>query len=121
MICFSSEAYNQDILIPILKTLVSNAQTKEFYENIVDFRQPILLPAEVCELESKQKQIGRLLEKLESHMIEETCERVRAETKLVIAERNRDENTLPTDLWRQHVNIYSSMYTIPHLNFLTLF
>ena len=53
----SSEAYKKDILLPVMKILVKSTDLKDYYENFVDFRQPLLLPPAVSELESKSKQV----------------------------------------------------------------
>lgn len=90
-------------MLPVLKILIKKTDSKETFDNVVDFKQPILLPPEISELESKIKQICRLLEKLELSMIDETAQRVQKEIKLVLAERGREENTLTTDLWKKSV------------------
>lgn len=97
------ESYRKEVQIPVLKILINKAEAKGMYDNLVDFRQPIVLPPEVSELESKIKQITRLLEKLELSMIDETVQRVQKEIKLVLSERGREENTLTTDLWKKSV------------------
>jgi hypothetical protein len=98
-----SENYRKDILLPVLKVLVKSPEIKEMYDNIVDFKQPILLPPDASELDSKAKQIARLLEKLELFMIDETIQRVQKDIKLVLSERCREENTLTTDLWKKSI------------------
>lgn len=87
------------------------------YDNIVDFKQPILLPPDVSELDSKIKQIARLLEKFELFMIDETIQRVQKDIKSVLSERSREESTLTTDLWKK--SIMKEEFTInkPHLAF----
>ena len=55
-----SENYKKDILVPVLKILVKNSENKEnrdYYNNIVDYKQPILLPQDISELQSKMKQV----------------------------------------------------------------
>ena len=110
-----SEIYKKDILLPVLKILIKNPEVREMYENVVDFKQPILLPPDVSELDSKIKQIQRLVEKIEISMIDDTVQRVQKETKLVLAERNREESTLSTDLWKR--SIMKEEFTInkPHI------
>lgn len=56
-----SEIYKKDILIPVLKILIKNPEVREMYENVVDFKQPIILPPEVSELDSKIKQVNLFL------------------------------------------------------------
>jgi hypothetical protein len=110
-----SEVYKKEILVPVLKILVKNPEVRETYENIVDFKQPVLLPQEVSELESKMKQIIRLLEKMDLSMIHEVTLRIQKELKLVLAERGREESTLTTDLWKK--SIMKEEFTInkPHI------
>ena len=52
-----SEIYKKDVLMPVLKILIKNPEVREMYENVVDFKQPILLPPDVSELDSKIKQV----------------------------------------------------------------
>ena len=106
------ENYRKDILLPVLKILVKTSDVKEMYENIVDFKQPILLPPDASELDSKTKQIARLLEKLELFMIDETVQRVQKEVKLVLSERSREENTLTTDIWKKSVFILFDLFLL---------
>jgi hypothetical protein len=49
-------------------------------------------------------QLVRLLEGLEIHMINEVRKRVAKELTLSLAERGREENALPTDLWKRAVS-----------------
>lgn len=48
-------------------------------------------------------------------MIDETVQRIQRETKLVLSERSRDENTLASDLWKR--SIMKEEFTInkPHI------
>ena len=50
-------------------------------------------------------QLVRLLENLELYMINEVRKRVAKELTLALAERAREENALPTDLWKRAVSI----------------
>lgn len=109
------ENYKKEVLVPVLKYLVRKNDAKDFYDNLVDFKQPILLPQNVSELESKIKQLLRLFEKLELSMIDETVQRVQKELKLVLSERARDENTLTTDLWKKTVMKEEFTINKPHI------
>jgi hypothetical protein len=112
---YNSESYRKEVLIPSLKILVKNPDLREAYEKIDDFKQPILLPPDVSELDSKKKQMSRLLEKLEVFMIEETIQRVQRELKLVITERSREESTLATDLWKKPIMKEEFTINKPHI------
>lgn len=52
-----SENYRKDILLPVLKILVKSTDAQEIYDNVIDFKQPLLLPPDVSELDSKMKQV----------------------------------------------------------------
>ena len=55
------ENYKKEILVPVLKTLVKNSENRDnrdYYNNIVDFKQPILLPQDISEMTSKLKQVS---------------------------------------------------------------
>ena len=49
-------------------------------------------------------QLLRLLESFECHMITEVRKRVSRELTLAVAERAREEEALPTDLWKRTVS-----------------
>jgi hypothetical protein len=115
LIFFLSESYRKEVLIPVLKILIKNPELREQYENIVDYKQPILLPQDISELESKKKQIARLLEKLEIFMIDDTIQRVQRELKLVVTERSREESTLATDLWKKAIVKEEFTINKPHI------
>ena len=51
-------------------------------------------------------QLLRLLESLECHMIGEVRKRVSKELTLAVAERAREEEALPTDLWKRAVRLF---------------
>ncbi|CAF1036407.1 unnamed protein product [Brachionus calyciflorus] len=110
-----SENYKKEVLVPVLKILARKHDSKDLYDNIVDFKQPVLLPQNVSELESKIKQILRLFEKIELSMIDETTQRAQKELKLVLSERARDENTLTTDLWKKPVMKEEFTLNKPHI------
>jgi hypothetical protein len=52
-----NENYRKEILLPVLKILVKGTDAQDIYDNVVDFKQPLLLPPDVSELESKMKQV----------------------------------------------------------------
>lgn len=60
---FSSDTYKKEVLLPVFKILVKNTHLKETYENFIDFNQPIVLPNQISELESKSKQV-RIIKQL---------------------------------------------------------
>lgn len=101
--------------MPVLKVLIKKPEVREMYENMVDFKQPIILPPDVSDYESKLKQITRLLEKLEMTMIEETYQRVQKEEKLVQAERAREESTITSDLWKKAIMKEEFTINKPHI------
>mgnify|MGYP001810306578 CR=1 FL=1 len=101
--------------MPVLKVLIKKPEQREIYENMVDFKQPIILPPDISDYESKLKQITRLLEKLEMAMIEETYQRVQKEAKLVQAERAREESTITSDLWKKAIMKEEFTINKPHI------
>ena len=65
--------------------------------------EPIVAPQGTAEMELRAKQLVKLLEGLELHMIHELQKKVAREHSLVLAERAREEGTLPTDVWKKPV------------------
>jgi len=45
----------------------------------------------------------KAMERFEVHMISDVRKKVQRELTLALAERSRDENVLPTDLWKRPV------------------
>lgn len=66
--------------------------------------EPIVAPKEASEMEMRAKQLVKLLDELEHHMIHEVQRKIAREHALVIAERAREEGNLPTDLWKRPVS-----------------
>ena len=58
-------------------------------------------PENTTEYEIVTRQLVRLLENLECIMIQGCIRKVSREQTLVVSERNRDDSTLPTDLWKK--------------------
>lgn len=54
---YYSESYKKEVLLPVVKILVKNTEFKDAYENFIDFTQPVVLPPQISELESKSKQV----------------------------------------------------------------
>ena len=59
------------------------------------------LPYNTTEYEVKSRQMVRLLENIECIMIHECVRKISREHTLVVAERAREDQTLPTDLWKK--------------------
>ena len=78
-------------------------QQAEQYEGMVADNEPIVAPQGTAEMELRAKQLVKLLEGLELHMIHELQKKVAREHSLVLAERAREEGTLPTDVWKKPV------------------
>ena len=57
----------------------------------------------VGEMEIRAKQLVKLCESYESHMILETKKKINRDLNLTLSERAREESALPTDLWKKPV------------------
>jgi len=60
----------------------------------------------------------KLLERLEVQMISDVKRKIQKEVTLALAERSRDENMLPTDLWKRMVGARSLF--LPEFRFCNL-
>ena len=71
------------------------------------------------ELQLRDHQIARLLELLAQQMIQDTSKRLAKQHHLMLNERERDEATLPLDLWKTNVSIdipLNSVKAIQNMN-----
>ncbi|CAF1624588.1 unnamed protein product, partial [Didymodactylos carnosus] len=59
--------------------------------------------------------VARLLVEIEKHMINDTIKRFKRERTLVIAERNREEANLPSDLWKKQNYTEGFNISRPHI------
>ncbi|XP_072026117.1 uncharacterized protein [Amphiura filiformis] len=95
--------YKMDIMYPVVMSIARRNNQAEQYEGMVADDEPIVAPQGTAEIELRAKQLVKLLESLEIHMIHELERKVAREHSLVLAERAREEGTLPTDLWKKPV------------------
>ncbi|XP_071476027.1 uncharacterized protein [Diadema antillarum] len=109
------QTYKQEILYPVVKSIARRYGQGDLYEGIVADSQPIVAPKGVSEMELRAKQLVKLLDNLEHHMIHELQRKVAREHALVVAERARDEGNLPTDLWKRPVINERLMIPKPHI------
>ena len=89
----------------------------DLYEGLVADSQPVVAPKGASEMEMRAKQLVKLLDFLEHHMIHELQRKIAREHGLVVAERARDEGNLPTDLWKRPVS--QRNHYVPHIILLT--
>ncbi|XP_022108314.1 uncharacterized protein LOC110988792 isoform X2 [Acanthaster planci] len=93
--------YKTDILYPVIRIIAKRYGEAELYEGMVSDSEPIVAPRGASEMEIRAKQLVKLLDSLENHMIYELRRKVAREHSLVLAERSREEGNLPTDLWKK--------------------
>ncbi|XP_006840054.1 PREDICTED: coiled-coil domain-containing protein 162-like [Chrysochloris asiatica] len=98
-----SELYGTDILYPSMKALARQMGKEDEFEGLIIKNQCILPPKGASEIEIKTQQLQKLLENLESHMIQEVLRKVHREMSLVMSEKSKEEHTLPTELWKHQV------------------
>ncbi|XP_038054173.1 uncharacterized protein LOC119726519 isoform X2 [Patiria miniata] len=93
--------YKTDILYPVIRIIAKRYGEVDQYEGMVSDSEPIVAPKGASEMEIRAKQLVKLLDSLENHMIYELRRKVAREHSLVLAERSREEGNLPTDLWKK--------------------
>ncbi|KAJ8047612.1 hypothetical protein HOLleu_06654 [Holothuria leucospilota] len=99
------QIFKVDILYPVVKNIASKYGQGDLYEGMTLDDEPIVAPKGASEMELRAKQLVKLLDELEHHMIHEVQRKIAREHALVIAERAREEGNLPTDLWKRPVSV----------------
>ena len=85
----------------------------DLYEGMVMDSEPIVAPKGASEMELRAKQLVKLLDNLEHHMIHELQRKIAKEHALVAAERARDEGKDPLEILRQESNQKKSRFDNP--------
>ncbi|XP_078341998.1 uncharacterized protein LOC111108050 isoform X2 [Crassostrea virginica] len=98
-----SKVYKTEVLLPVLQSVARRLGQGELYEGIAMETDPLVMPKGASEIEIKSKQLVRLLETFECHMIAEIRKKIDKEATLATAERVRVESNLATDLWKRPV------------------
>ncbi|XP_076468617.1 uncharacterized protein LOC143299362 isoform X2 [Babylonia areolata] len=110
-----AKTYRVEILVPVLQSVARRLGQGEMYDAISPETDVLVMPKGASEIEVRAKQLTRLLEALELHMIGEVRKRVAKELTLALAERAREETALPTDLWKRAVMKESFTTNRPHV------
>ncbi|XP_053138734.1 coiled-coil domain-containing protein 162-like [Hemicordylus capensis] len=97
-----SELYGAEVLYPAIRSIARQMGAEDEFEGFVTTSQCILPPKDASEVEIKTRQLQKLLENLEIHMIHDVQKKVNKEMTLVISEKAREERNLPTELWKHH-------------------
>lgn len=77
----------------------------DLYEGMVSDNDQMTIPRGATEMEIKVRQLMKLMQLQEMHMIGDVRKRLQRETTLALAERSREETNLPTDLWKKSVSV----------------
>ncbi|XP_068933437.1 uncharacterized protein [Petaurus breviceps papuanus] len=97
------DLYGANILYPTMKTIARQMGKEEEFEGLVINCRSILPPKGASEVEIKTRQLQKLLENFESHMIHEVLRKVNKEIALVMSEKAKEDCVLPTELWKHQV------------------
>ncbi|XP_074645051.1 uncharacterized protein LOC141901606 isoform X2 [Tubulanus polymorphus] len=108
--------YKQEKLLPSLRSIAARHGHPDFYDGLASDNEQLIMPPNSTDFEIKSKQLVRLCESLESHMIMEVRKKLAKELNLVLAERVREEGTLPTDLWKKPAMKESFTMNKPHIS-----
>ncbi|XP_012939634.1 uncharacterized protein LOC101845475 [Aplysia californica] len=109
------KTYRMEILLPVLQSVARRLGQGDLYDSLILDTDVYVMPKGASEIEVRLKQLLRLLESLETHMISEVRKRVSKELTLAVAERAREEEALPTDLWKRAVMKESFTMNRPHV------
>nr|KAI8733110.1 hypothetical protein BgiMline_029055 [Biomphalaria glabrata] len=107
--------YRTEILLPVLQSVARRLGQGDLYESLILDTDVYVMPKGASEIEVRLKQLYRLLENYECHMIGEVRKRVAREITLALSERAREEEALPTDLWKRIVMSESFTMNRPHV------
>ncbi|KAK2144748.1 hypothetical protein LSH36_734g02004 [Paralvinella palmiformis] len=107
--------YRKEVLYPILQSVARRYGQGEWYEGIVSEDEPLIMPKGASEMEIRTRQLIKLAEYQECYMIKEVRKKLSKELNLVLAERQRDEDALPTDLWKKPVMKETVTINRPHI------
>ncbi|KAH9494550.1 hypothetical protein Btru_042420 [Bulinus truncatus] len=110
-----SKLYRNEILLPVLQSVARRLGQGDLYDNLILDTDVFVMPKGASEIEIRLKQLHRLLESYECHMISEVRKRVSKEITLALSERAREEEALPTDLWKRTVMSESFTMNRPHV------
>ncbi|XP_069092706.1 uncharacterized protein [Pleurodeles waltl] len=110
-----SELYRVDILYPSLKALARQMGKEDEFEALLTSTQNIHPPKGASEITIRSRQLQRILEGLEIHMIHEVQKKINKEITMVISERAREDRGLPTELWKHPVMKENFSATRPHI------
>uniref|UniRef100_A0A4X2KWR7 Coiled-coil domain containing 162 n=2 Tax=Vombatus ursinus TaxID=29139 RepID=A0A4X2KWR7_VOMUR len=97
------ELYGANILYPAMKTIARQMGKEDEFEGLMISCRSILPPKGASEVEIKTRQLQKLLENFESHMIHEVLRKVNKEITLVMSEKAKEDRVLPTELWKHQV------------------
>ncbi|XP_061178732.1 uncharacterized protein LOC133187394 [Saccostrea echinata] len=97
------KVYKTEVLLPVLQSVARRLGQGELYEGIAMETDPLVMPKGASEIEIRSKQLVKLLETFECHMITEIRKKIDKEATLATAERVRVESNLATDLWKRPV------------------
>lgn len=109
-------SFRDEIRSPVLRQLATAVGYSSFYNDFPEALNTGQLAPSVTEYECKQSLIMRILVELEGKfMMNETLKRFKRERTLVLSERLREENSLPTDLWKKQQFTESFSILRPHI------
>ncbi|XP_043924848.1 uncharacterized protein LOC122799665 [Protopterus annectens] len=98
-----AKLYRTEILFPTMKVISRQLGKEDEYEGLISDSQTVPAPKGASEVDIKSRQLQKILESLECHMITEVQKKVTKEMTLVISERARQDSGLPTELWKHAV------------------
>ncbi|CAF1098411.1 unnamed protein product [Rotaria magnacalcarata] len=109
-------SFRDEIRSPVLRQLATAVGYSSFYNDFPAALVTGKLAPDVTEYECNHGLIMRILVELEGKfMMNDTLKRFKRERTLVISERLREENSLPTDLWKKQLFTENFSVLRPHI------
>lgn len=108
--------FRDEIRSPVLRQLSTAVGYSSFYNDFPMALSNGQLAPSVTEYECKRALVMRILVELEGKfMMNDTLKRLKRERTLVLSERSREENSIPTDLWKKQMFTENFSVLRPHI------
>ena len=112
----ASARFRDEIRAPVLRQLSAAIGYSSFYNDFPSALAKGQLAPKVTEYECKRALVTRILLELEGKfMMNDTLKRLKKERNWILSERLREENSLPTDLWKKQDFAENFSVARPHV------
>ena len=112
----AAASFRDEVRSPVLRQLSTAVGYSSFYNDFPMALASGQLAPHVTDYECKRALVMRVLIELEGKfMMNDTLKRLKRERTLVLSERLREENSIPTDLWKKQMFTENFSVLRPHI------